>query len=456
MASMATDSAPRVAAPADRARAAVLLVNPITLWIGFLLVHLIVGYLALMAPGARLGDVTTVYRPWALQAQGGFVMGVDAPWVYPIVAIVPIMIPLVFGAQNYVGSWLTLVLLLNAAAFAVLVFGRHRRNAMAGWWWLAFTLLLGPIALSRLDTLSVPIVMVGLLWLGLRPRLATVLLTIATWIKVWPAAVLASLVIASHHRWRVVAAAAATSAVFTVLALTFGAGPNVFSFVTAQGDRGLQVEAPVSLIWMWESIAGRQGSYVYYNEPLNTFEVTGDGINTAIALMSPLLAVAVVAIMLIGIRAARRQQAMTRVLPPLALALVTALIAFNKVGSPQYMVWLAAPIVLGLAYQGRAFRTPAILVAVMAALTQAFYPYLYDAILMLNPAMVFVLTVRNVLLFVLLGWAVWALWRAPTLRRDDELTPEKASVWPFAIAAQFTAVRSKPARSRAVRHHERE
>lgn len=447
MASMATDSAPRVAAPTTRAAA--LLVSPIALWIGFLLVHLIVGYLALMAPGARLGDVTTVYRPWALQAQGGFVMGIDAPWVYPIVAIVPILIPLVFGTDNYVGAWLTFVLILDAAAFAVLVVGRHRRSATAAWWWLVFTLLLGPIALSRLDTLSVPIVIVALLWLGLRPRLATVLLTVATWIKVWPAAVLAALVIASHHRWRIVAAAVATSAVFTLLALTFGAGANVFSFVTAQGDRGLQVEAPVSMIWMWESIVGRPDSYVYYDQPLNTFEVTGDGINTAIALMSPLLAVAVVAILLIGIRAARHKEAMARVLPPLALALVTALIAFNKVGSPQYMVWLAAPVVLGLAYQGRAFRTPAILVAVMAALTQAFYPYLYDAILMLNPAMVFVLTVRNALLFVLLGWAVWALWRAPGARHDDELTPEKASVWPFAVP-------STPARSRAARHHEEE
>ena len=39
----------------------------------------------------------------------------------------------------------------------------------------------------------------------------------------------------------------------------------------------------------------------------------------------------------------------TEVLPVLALALVSGLIAFNKVGSPQFMTWLAVPVILGLA-----------------------------------------------------------------------------------------------------------
>lgn len=435
MASMASDSALRIAPAAGIAQR--MLVSPLALWIGFLAVHLAVGVLALVfaAKGDRLGDVTTVYKPWALLAHGGYVMGIDAPWVYPIVAIVPILIPLAFGAANYVGGWLTMVLLFNAAAFAVLVVGRHRRNAVAAWWWLGFTLLLGPISLARLDTVSVPIVIVGLLWLGLRPRLATVLLTLATWIKVWPVAVLAGLVLATHHRWRIIVTAVTTSALIVILALAAGAGTNVFSFVTAQADRGLQVEAPVSTIWMWQAALHVPGSLVFYDQPLNTFEVTGGGIDAAIALMSPLLAGVVVVILLFGIRAVRTHGAMTRVLPPLVLALVTALITFNKVGSPQYMVWLVAPVVLGLAYQGRAFRTPAILVAVMAALTQAFYPYLYDALLVLNPVMLIVLTLRNALQLAVLGWALWALWHGRGGVHEERLTSENASVWPFAASA---------------------
>ena len=88
------------------------------------------------------------------------------------------------------------------------------------------------------------------------------------------------------------------------------------------------------------------------------------------------------------------------------LALVVTLIAFNKVGSPQFMSWLAAPTILGLVMRGAAWRTPAILVAVLAALTQVVYPYFYDWLLVAHPVMVGVLTLRNLLEFVLLGWAL--------------------------------------------------
>ncbi len=146
--------------------------------------------------------------------------------------------------------------------------------------------------------------------------------------------------------------------------------------------------------------------------------------------MNPLLGAAVIAVLLIGIRAVRRGVPVTRILPELSLGLVAAFIAFNKVGSPQYVAWLAAPVILGLVYQGRGFRRPALLVAVTAGLTQLFYPYLYDHLLLAEPDMVLVLSLRNLLYFVLLGWAVAALWRGP---RGVEGTGDRfpLSVWPF-------------------------
>jgi hypothetical protein len=72
------------------------------------------------------------------------------------------------------------------------------------------------------------------------------------------------------------------------------------------------------------------------------------------------------------------------------------------------------PVILGLvtsaAGSGRSFRIPATIVAVLAILTQAIYPYLYDWLLAVDPGVVAILTVRNGLLFVLLGWAVVSLW----------------------------------------------
>ncbi|MDQ1584166.1 MAG: hypothetical protein QOF36_2220 [Microbacteriaceae bacterium] len=422
--------APPPVAPATGIRRALL--HPIALWIAFLLVHLLLGFLCLRGPGMPFGDVYLVYKPWALLAQSGHsVVGIQTDWVYPIGALLPIVAPLIFGAQLYTGSWLMMVLVLDAAAFAVLTIGRHRRNLIAAWWWVGFLLLLGPIAVARLDSVSVPIVIVALLWLGLRERLAVVLITLATWIKVWPVAILGSLFIALRSRWRVLGAVVGTSLVIVILALTFGSGAHVLSFITMQTTRGLQIEAPISAPWMWEAAFHRPGSFVYYDRSLLTFQVTGDGSETASSLMTPLLAVAVIAVLLIGIRAVRHHAPIARMLPALALALVATLIAFNKVGSPQYITWLAAPVILGLVTQGRAFRTPAILVAVTAVLTQLFYPYLYDLILVVNPVMLLVLTVRNLMLFVVLGWALRALWRSAKAgdRHEPELAP--ASVWPF-------------------------
>jgi hypothetical protein len=146
--------------------------------------------------------------------------------------------------------------------------------------------------------------------------------------------------------------------------------------------------------------------------------------------MNPLLGIAVVVVLLIGIRAVRSGAPMTRLLPSLSLALVATFIVFNKVGSPQYISWLAAPVVIGLVYLGRGFRTPAILVLVTALLTQVLYPNLYILVLNVDPGGLAVLTARNIMLLVVLGWAIWSVWRAahPSMDNVDEIP---VRVWPF-------------------------
>jgi hypothetical protein len=340
------------------------------------------------------------------------------------------MLPLLLGTDNYVGGWLTMVLLVNAAAFAVLTAGREPRRIVAAWWWLGFLLLLGPIAVGRLDSISAALAIVGLLWLTLNERAAVVALTAATWIKVWPAAIVAAAVVALKTRWHIVLVAVVTSLAILAVPLLFGAGWHALSFITMQTDRGIQIEAPVATFWMWQAALRLPGSFVYYDTKLITFQVAGKGTAVAGELMTPLLAVTVIVVALVGIRSLRRGTPYTRILPELALALVTAFIAFNKVGSPQYITWLAAPVVIGLVYQGRGFKTPAVLVLITAALTQVLYPFLYDGLIDPNPVMVSVLTVRNLGYFVLLGWTIAALWRK---RHADEAAGDllPAQAWPF-------------------------
>ena len=90
----------------------------------------------------------------------------------------------------------------------------------------------------------------------------------------------------------------------------------------------------------------------------------------------------------------------------MALALVLALIVVNKVGSPQFLTWVIAPIVIGLVLDRRRWWRPGALAVLAAGLTQVVYPLVYDGILVAQPLPVALLTLRNVLLVVLFVWAV--------------------------------------------------
>lgn len=399
--------------------------HPVALWAGFFIVHFVLSMLALYAPGYPLGDVTFVYLFWVQHGlEAGIWPGIDTAWVYPILALVPMIVAYLFGPDFYVPTWLTFVMIADAAAFAVITaFGRDPRVARVGWWWLAFLLLLGPVALGRIDAVMVPIAIIGMLVLATTPRLAAVLLTIATWIKVWPAALIAAIVVTVRQRWTVALAALITSAVIGIGALLLGAGANVFSFITEQTGRGLQVESPIGTFWMWDAFAtGSSRSLVYYDQAILTYQVVGPGSVTAANIMTPLLAIVTAVLLGVGYLGIRRGADPGRLLPPLALAITTALILFNKVGSPQFVTWLAVPIVFGLTAsltgRGPSFRVPVVLGLVIAAATQAIYPYLYGALLGLNFVMLLGLTARNILYLVLLIWAVSAI--VDAMRREPE------------------------------------
>ncbi|MET0843448.1 MAG: glycosyltransferase family 87 protein [Mycetocola sp.] len=398
-------------------------IRRIGFWAAFVVVHAALAWICLGLPGTGigeyavglpLGDVTLVYQHWIEQAlAGGPIVGIDRPWVYPIAAIVPMFAAMGLGPDLYGPAWLTLVTILNAVGFAVLLGSRpSRRREGAAWWWLAFTALLGPIALARIDAVTVPIAVVALLLVARHPYVAGVLLAIATWIKVWPAALIAALLVSSRSRMAVLLAGAATSVAIAVLVYVLGGGAYLFSFVGEQTGRGLQIEAPVATPYLWLASAQEPGSYIYYDRQILTFQVTGPGTAGVINLMTPLLAVAVLGTVLAGVLSRRRGASVVRLFPSLALALVLVFIVANKVGSPQFQTWLIAPVIIGLVFRGRAFAWPAGIALAVAGLTHAVYPYLYGGLLSASPAMVFLLTVRNAGLVVLLAWALADVWKA--------------------------------------------
>lgn len=365
-----------------------------------------------IAAGETYGDVS-LYRDWAfLGLNEGTWQGVDVPWVYPIAAMFPMLAATVFGPGQYMLGWFLLCTVLNLGAVAALL--THpavKFGWQAAYLWIALTAVLGPLSFSRVDGISAPIVVVGLVLAASHPATASAVLSVATWIKVWPAAVVLALVLSSRAWLRVVVAGAAVSAFMVAGVLAGGGAGNLLGFIQAQGERGMQLEAPLTTPGLWQAVLGL-GTVVHPNFAIVTMEIRGAMADQVGALMNPLLAVSLVLIAVLILAAVRRGAPREEILMVGALALVCAMIVFNKVGSPQFMLWLVAVVSVGVAMNGRKWTVPAIAIAAISVLTTLVYPLLYmQLITALNPGAALLLTVRNALLIVVLCWAVVALTR---------------------------------------------
>jgi hypothetical protein len=399
----------RAAAPPSRDRIR-------RMWLAFALCHLWLITLDLIGPTSALGDVTGIYRTWMQAGMAGHGWtGIDVPWVYPILAAAPMLVSLLGGTAFFGTVWLALITLLDAAAFALLLRAGRGRGLAAAGWWLGFLAALGPISLGRIDAVTVPLALAGLLLLATRPALASALLTVGAWVKVWPAALLLAALVARRGaaRTAVVAASAVTTAVVVAGSLALGSGANVLGFVGQQTGRGLQVESSAALYHLWQIALGDDRYRVYDDPRIIAFQVAGPGVDAVAAAMTPVMVAAVLVVTALGIRAARRGTAPAALVGPLSLALVAALIVTNKVGSPQYVSWFAVPIVVMLVHDRRARGTvvAARLGLVVAALTQVVYPYGYLLLTDAVPVMVAVITLRDLGELALLGVAVVQLAR---------------------------------------------
>jgi len=385
-----------------------------TIWAAFAIVHGWLGFVNLYGPGLPLGDVTYVYLFWVERGFGADQwVGIDTSWVYPVLALVPMVIAYAFGPDLYATTWLTLMMALNAVALIAIIGVESRaRRAGIAWWWMLFLVVLGPIALGRIDAVTVPVALVAVMLIADHPRWGGALLAVGAWIKVWPAAVLLAAIVAVRSRGAVLRSGVGVSMAVIALGLLAGGGLSLFSAITEQSGRGLQVESPISTVWLWAAAAGEWSSRVYYDQGILTWQVLGEGTSLAADVMTPLLALVVIVIVGLGVLAALRGAEEAALFPVLSLSLVMALIAVNKVGSPQFASWIAVPIVLGLVWRSRggvSFAPPAVLALVTAALTQVVYPVLYGYVLSLEPWMLAALTARNALYVVLLVWAVGRL-----------------------------------------------
>ena len=403
---------------------------------GFVAVHIVflVALLPVILTGQELGDLS-LYKLWADEGlRFGLWQGIDTEWVYPIGALVPIVFAALGGPFLYQLLWFLLTTALNAVAVGALTdWGRNVKAYKAAWWWLAFSFVLSPVGLLRLEGITAPLVIVALMLVARRPVVASAILAIATWIKVWPAAVVMAVVVASRRRITVILTGLAVSAAFVVFVWAAGGIRFVAGFITMQSDRALQLEAPVTTPWVWLAAFGHDGTYIYQNYTIATREVAGPGTHIAAAAMTPLMFIAVAIVLVLMLVANRRVSDKTDLMLVGALALSSAFVVFNKVGSPQYMLWIAPVVAVGVAHNWRRWRTPAYVLLVIGVLTTLIFPVFYLPLVDGDPFSVVLLTARNALLVVVFGWSVRAIWR---LIADGTHTPLPAEAQPERQAAQ--------------------
>ncbi len=387
------------------------------LLIGFGIVHL--GYLGYLLPtiiaGETEGDLP-LYREWAEATMQGHAPLLHTDWVYPAGALGPIVLADVLGPYLYQLLWILITAAGNFVALWVLTKGfRNRAGYPAAWYWLLIEVLLAPVSMLRLEGIAAPFVIAALVLIARRPVIAGALIAAATWIKVWPAAVAVAAFTGGAKRWWLALGGAATTIVVVSAVWLAGGGKHLLSFVTMQNDRTLQLEAPIATPWVWAAIAHVKGAAIYQNYALATREVTGPGSRYVATAMGAAMAIAFILVLIAiitgrrrlsraGFGAAATRRAEMRIIVLGAFTLVAALIVFNKVGSPQYQLWIAPIVVAGLLIDRRRWLVPAWGMAAISLLTSIIFPIVYMPLVTGNPAAAAVLTLRNATVVAIFIW----------------------------------------------------
>ncbi len=403
-----------------------LLRSRAALWVAFVVVHgwiTVLGTLLLLHQSFWDLDL---YRHWMAVGVTDHAWPVlDGDWVYPAAALLPMRAAAALGGVTstigFAVAWCAIVAVLDAIAVTVLLrvpAGPRGHDPVVGaWWWLAFLLALGPVAIGRLDAIIAPIVVVALVLAARHPRVSSALLTLGAWIKVAPGAVLLPLVLAVRRPVRqVVAPAAAVSAVVVGAVAAGGGLTHLTSFLDEQGARGLQLESVTATPWLLTALVSSSVKR-YYNNSIVTYEIAGPGTQGVADLLGLLLPLAVAVAAALAWWARRRST--EDFLLRGALLVVTVLIVFNKVGSPQFIGWLAPPVAVALAAGRPRWRRTAQLVLGLALTTQIVFPLAYGDVLYGGVGITVLLAARNVGLVVLLGLTVTELVAVPRDQPDD-------------------------------------
>jgi len=327
----------------------------------------------------NLSDVP-VYVHYADLMRGGAFPYRDFPFEYPPAAL-PVMLVPSYMSWSYATSFAVLMGVCGAGCIALVASALREVEAGAVRTWAALLLIgaspliLGSLFDTRYD-LWPTLLAVGALaaLIRERPFVTGTLLALGFAAKLWPAALL-PIAVAYLWRRRGSDSALAALATFVIVAaacfVPFAVvAPNGLHHMFAdQLGRPLQVESLGAAVLMALQHLGMRA--VSTIDSHGGQALSGRGAGLAANVSSALELVAVIAI---WIWFARLRRPGAEEVLVAAAATVCALVAFDKVLSPQYLIWLVPFVAL---VRGGVGLTVGGLVVVALALTQTWFPTHY-------------------------------------------------------------------------------
>ena len=359
---------------------------------------LLSGFGFVFYPGASaLFSDVQLYDSWAANLTYSYfiLLEQDPRWQYPPLAALVFLLGYLI-AEKTVG-FVLLALVADLLIFTMLAKrSKQESNFLPALIWVVAPLVMGPIILGRFDVFPTLAAVFALLNVSSTKKFGAAV-AIGAHLKVWP--ILLLLATPSGKFVRVATWFAATFGMGSLLLNLWWNG-NLFSFLSNQSSRGLQIESVGALPFqVWNAGPGSVASAVQFG----TIEVVAARTGTAS------LSVTLVGLALIGVLVFWRVTGRLANAEPADIALTAVLISIltSRVLSPQYMIWIFGLLAVCAFRPQQNFRKILILISISAALGQLIYPWWYASFLNGNMLVVGAHAIRILTLI----WATALMWR---------------------------------------------
>lgn len=365
---------------------------------GFEITFHVAGFkLASYPTASALFSDVQLYDHWAANLTYSYfiLLEQDPRWQYPPLAAVIFLLGYLIAADTI--GFVFLALVADLLIFALLLKrGKQNSNSMPALIWVMTPLVLGPIILGRFDVFPTLAAVFALLHISSIKKFGASV-AIGALLKVWPL-----LLLLASPRGTVARVATWFAATFGIggLLLSFWWDGNLFSFLSSQSSRGLQIESVGALPYqIWNAGPGNVASAVQFGAI--DFIAVGTGV---VSLVLTLVGIALIGVLIFWRVTGRLDSA-----EPADLVLTTVLISIltSRVLSPQYMVWVFGLFAVSAFRPQQKFRRILMLIFISASLGQLIYPFLYGSLLAGGKLAVAAHTVRILTLI----WATVIMWQ---------------------------------------------